>query len=51
MLDGALYKEVFDGSHFKGCTDRDDEIHVSVQFNTDGVAVFNSSTCSVWPAY
>ena len=27
------------------------EVHVSLQINTDGVALFNSSKFSIWPVY
>lgn len=27
------------------------ELHISLQINTDGVALFRSSTFSIWPVY
>jgi hypothetical protein len=53
VLDGERYKEVFDGEHFRGSTARQkpNQIHISLQLNTDGVAIFKSSKFSIWPVY
>ena len=54
ILDGRLYKAHFDDDgYFKG-TDKYTkmmELHISLQMNTDGVALSRSSTFSVWPVY
>ena len=49
VCDGQLYKEVFDGSFIRGVPHDPNEIHLSLQMNTDGVALFKSSKFSVWP--
>ncbi|XP_071787226.1 uncharacterized protein [Asterias amurensis] len=52
-LDGDLYKQQFDGMHFKG-TDLEatqQEVHISLQMNMDGVSLFQSSSYAVWPLY
>ncbi|XP_064649598.1 uncharacterized protein LOC135501412 isoform X2 [Lineus longissimus] len=53
VLDGRLYKEVFDGHHFRGTSMQNckEDVHISLQINTDGVSLFRSSTFSVWPIY
>ena len=51
-VDGELYKEIFtrDG-WFRGQSKRQDELHLSLQINTDGVSLFRSSNFSIWPVY
>ena len=54
VLDGRLYKAHFDNDgYFKGTEERKkkSELHISLQINTDGVALFRSSTFSIWPVY
>ena len=54
ILDGRLYKCHFDDDgYFKGTeeTKKTTEVHISLQINTDGVALFKSSTFSIWPIY
>lgn len=54
LYDGRLYKELFDcDGFFKGSDEltREQEIHISLQLNTDGVALFKSSKFQVWPLY
>ena len=52
IQDGLLYRKHFgkDG-YFKGTSNekKRNEIHVSFQINTDGVAIFRSSKYSIWP--
>ncbi len=52
VMDGQLYKERFtpDGFYIDS-RQNDDECHLSLQKNTDGVTVFNSSKYQVWPVY
>lgn len=54
IFDGQLYLKHFgkDG-FFKGTSaeQKQVEIHLSLQINTDGVALFNSSKFSIWPVY
>lgn len=53
VVDSKLYQEVFDGSHFRGTPQkvRESEVHISFQFNTDGVSLFRSKCFSVWPLF
>jgi hypothetical protein len=53
VLDGDLYRELFDGEHFRGSSQQQktNELHISLQINTDGVAIFRSSKFSIWPVY
>lgn len=53
VMDGQLYKENFDATgHFTGTpAGNQHELHLSFQINTDGVALFKSSTFGVWPVY
>ena len=54
VYDGALYKELFDDSgFFRGIKqiEKSEEFHLSLQLNSDGVALFNSSKFSLWPVY
>lgn len=54
ILDGRLYKAHFDDDgYFKGTDEYTKmmELHISLQMNTDGVALSRSSTFSVWPVY
>ena len=54
IFDGQLYLKHFakDG-FFKGTSteQKQKEVHLSLQINTDGVALFNSSKFSIWPVY
>ena len=54
MYDGKLYAERFthDG-FFHGTTEEQkrNEVHISMQMNTDGVAIFKSSKFDIWPIY
>lgn len=54
IFDGKLYKCHFDhDGYFKGTDHKTkaDQFHISLQVNTDGVAMFRSSTFSIWPVY
>lgn len=54
IFDGKLYKKHFDDRGFFHGTPTDrmqDELHISLQINTDGVAIFRSSKFSLWPIY
>ena len=53
VLDGKLHKAHFaDDGYFKDTEDRKKgELHISLQINTDGVALFRSSTFSIWPVH
>lgn len=52
VQDGKLYKEHFgDDGFFHGSNPQKEEVHLSLQLNTDGVAIFRSSTFSLWPVY
>ncbi|XP_069108930.1 uncharacterized protein [Argopecten irradians] len=53
ILDGELYKERFSNGFFRGEKDHStsEELHISIQMNTDGVSLFHSSTFSIWPVY
>ncbi|XP_067654084.1 uncharacterized protein [Haliotis asinina] len=53
IFDGKIYKTIFVDNFFKGTKEgrKEKEIHISLQLNTDGVALFRSSTYSVWPLY
>lgn len=55
VYDGKLYKEHFNSKgYFQNVSTNDSmttELHLSLQINTDGVAIFRSSKCSVWPVY
>ncbi|KAK3746003.1 hypothetical protein QZH41_017316, partial [Actinostola sp. cb2023] len=54
IYDGKLYKTHFDkDGYFKGTKNsrKKHEVHLSLQINTDGVALFRSSKFSVWPVY
>ncbi|KAJ7370541.1 hypothetical protein OS493_031827, partial [Desmophyllum pertusum] len=54
VFDGKLYKKHFDDRGFFHGTPEDcmqDELHISLQVNTDGVAIFRSSKFSLWPIY
>lgn len=54
IYDGRLYKEHFAPDGFfrqSSKSAKQKEIHLSLQINTDGVALFRSSTYSVWPVY
>ena len=55
VLDGRLYKAHYaDDGYFKGTEDSKKKgvLHISLQIiNTDGVALFRSSTFSIWPVY
>lgn len=53
VSDGKLYAQQFrrDG-YFHGSTGEDvGQLHISLQLNTDGVALFRSSAFSIWPVY
>lgn len=54
VYDGKVYRDHFDNSGFFHGTldgDRKNQLHLSLQINTDGVAVFKSSKFGIWPAY
>ncbi|XP_071796299.1 uncharacterized protein [Asterias amurensis] len=51
VFDGNLYKEHFDNGFFRGQPHHADEVHISMQLNTDGVSIFESSKFSVWPVF
>lgn len=51
ILDGKLYKEKISNGFFKDERGTSQELHISVQMNTDGVSLFRSSSFSVWPVY
>ena len=54
IFDGQLYLKHFGRDEFfKGTSEgqKQNEIHLSLQINTDGVALFNSSKFSIWPVY
>ena len=54
IYDGRLYKKHFDQDgffHKTSETAKEKEIHLSLQINTDGVALFRSSKYSVWLVY
>ena len=54
IFDGQLYLKHFAKDGFFRQTSADQkqkEIPLSLQINTDGVALFNSSKFSIWPVY
>lgn len=54
VYNGKVYKIHFDTSgFFHGTTEeeRNLQLHLSFQINTDGVAVFKSSKFGVWPVH
>ncbi|XP_014672137.1 PREDICTED: uncharacterized protein LOC106812709 [Priapulus caudatus] len=53
VLDSKLYKEMFNGIYVRGSNvpPTSNELHISTQMNTDGVALIRSSKLSVWPIY
>ena len=54
VYDGLLYKTHFDDDGYlrgQAPSSHDSEVHISLQLNTDGVAVFKSSKISLWPLY
>ena len=53
VFDRRLYKKHFgEDGFFRGSLQmRKRQIHLSLQVNTDGVAVFRSSKFSIWPVY
>ena len=54
VYDGALYRQHMDADgYFHGTTpsQKQKEIHLSLQINTDGVSIFRSSRFSIWPVY
>lgn len=54
IFDGHLYLKHFSKDGFFRATSAEQkqrEIHLSLQINTDGVALFNSSKFSIWPVY
>lgn len=54
IFDGQLYLKHFAKDGFFRATSAEQkqkEVHVSLQINTDGVALFNSSKFSIWPVY
>jgi len=52
IIDGQLYKDRFTKTgYFKNEGTRTDELHISLQMDTDGVSLFRSSTFSIWPVY
>ena len=53
VMDGKLYKERFssDGFYREFNDVGVEECHLSIQGNTDGVTIFQSSAYQVWPVY
>ena len=54
LQDGRLYKLHFGDDGFFHGTNKDvkcNEKHLSLQVNTDGVAIFRASSFEVWPVY
>ena len=54
VMDGDLYKKHFGADNFFRGTkkqQKNKELHISLQINTDGVSLFRSSAFSVWPVY
>jgi hypothetical protein len=54
VYDGNLYKEHFDpDGFFHGTTqeEKQHQLHISLQINTDGVSIFKSSKFGIWPIY
>ena len=54
IFDGQLYKKHFGVDGFMRGTSveqKRNQTHLSLQINTDGVAVFKSSKFSIWPVY
>lgn len=54
IYDGRLYKEHFNADGFLNGTDdnaKANEVHISLQVNTDGVSLFRSSKFSIWLVY
>ncbi|XP_033726096.1 uncharacterized protein LOC117315808 [Pecten maximus] len=51
ILDGQLYKDRFSNGFFKDGGTNKNELHISVQMNTDGVSLFRSSSFNIWPVY
>ncbi|XP_068757460.1 uncharacterized protein [Montipora capricornis] len=54
IFDGRLYKKHFGEDGFLRGTsaqEKQTQVHLSLQINTDGVAVFRSSKFSIWPVY
>ena len=49
VIDGS--KRLFDGMFFWGLPQIKDEVHLSLQVNTDGVSIFKSSSSGVWRIY
>ena len=54
VFDGKVYRDHFDISRFFHGTlngDRKYQLHLSLQINTDGEAVFKSSKFGIWLVY
>ena len=54
IFDGRLYKMHFgENGLFRGSSEQEKQtqLHLSLQINTDGVAIFRSSKFSIWPVY
>ena len=54
IIDGHVYKAHFHSDGFLHGTpeeNKQQEIHVSLQINTDGVRLFKSSRMEIWPVY
>lgn len=52
VVDGQLYSSVYiNGHHFKDVVDETKELHITLQMNTDGVAIYKSSNQSAWPVF
>ena len=43
------YEDLFDGELYKASMPMADCSRLSLTFNSDGVPVFRSSSCSIWP--
>ena len=42
-------EDIFDGEMYKKAMSGLSKFDLSLSFNTDGVPIFNSSKCSLWP--
>ena len=52
--DPEAIEDVYDGLLYKQCVESgflDSPTNITMQFNTDGVALWNSSKYSLWPVF